>query len=83
MAGQETMSENRSHKFLTSKQEIMDYCKISEVLFKKFIKAGMPALYIDGRWYAHTDNLDDYFKNLTRVSAKNVPEEELNKALDT
>jgi hypothetical protein len=69
------MNSPVSQKFLTSKQEIMDYCKISEALFKKFISAGLPAMYIDGRWYAHADNLDDFFKSLTRVQMRKIPED--------
>lgn len=62
-------------RVLTSKQEILDYLKISHKLYKKFIRLGMPVLYIDGRCYAHRDNLDDFFKTITRVSMKNAPDE--------
>ena len=61
-------------KVLMSKQEIMDHLKISEKLYKKFIRMGMPVLYIDGRCYAHKDNLDEFFKAITRVSMKNAPD---------
>jgi len=61
-------------KVLTSKQEIMDYLKISDKLYKKFVRLGMPILYIDGRCYAHKDNLDDFFRGITRVSMKNAPD---------
>lgn len=56
------MTEPKNLKFLTNKQEIMDYCKISEKLFIKFIRAGMPAIQIENRWYAHADNLDNFLK---------------------
>lgn len=62
-------------KVLTSKQEILDYLKISEKLYKKFIRLGMPVLYIDGRCYGHKENLDDFFKSITRVSMKNAPDD--------
>lgn len=62
-------------KVLTSRQEIMDYAGISRYLYAKFIKMGMPVLYIDGRCLAHKENIDDFFKSITRVSAKNVPDE--------
>lgn len=62
-------------KVLTSKQEIMDYLKISNVSYRKFIRIGMPVLYLDGRCYAHKDNLDDFFKAITRVNMKNAPDE--------
>ena len=62
-------------KVLGSKQEIMSYAGISKYLYAKFIKMGMPVLYLDGRCLAHTDNIDDFFKSITRVSAKNIPDE--------
>ena len=62
-------------RILTNKQEILDYLKISDKLYKKFIRMGMPVLYVDGRCYAHRDNLEDFFKTITRVSMKNAPDE--------
>jgi len=62
-------------KVLMSKQEIMDHLKISKVAYRKFIKMGMPVLYLDGRCYAHKDNLDEFFKHITRISMKNAPDE--------
>lgn len=63
-------------KVLTSKQEIMDHLKISRGLYRKFIRMGMPVLYLDGHCYAHKDNIDDFFKAITRVNMlKNAPDE--------
>jgi hypothetical protein len=70
-----TPSSKETAKILGSKQEIMSYLKVSRVSYKKFIKMGMPVLYLDGRCYAHKDNLDEFFKALTRVSMKNAPDE--------
>jgi len=53
---------------MTCKQEILEYLAISDTLFGKFIKAGLPARFIDGRWYAHADNIDGWFQNLTKVN---------------
>lgn len=64
-------NNTRSKKLLTCKQEIMDYLDCSKDRFKKYIEAGMPALYEDGRWTAHTDNLDEFFKRYTFVTMKN------------
>ena len=64
---------NKSGKILTSKQEIKQYIGgISDYLFKKYISSGMPARYEDNRWTAHADNIDDFFKQYTRVSMKNL-----------
>jgi hypothetical protein len=58
-----------------SKQDIMDHLKISKGSYRKFVRMGMPVLYLDGRCYAHKDNIDDFFKTITRVNMKNAPDE--------
>jgi len=62
-------------KILIGAKAIMDYLVISRPTFRKFIEMGMPATVIDGRWYAHTDNLDKFFQKITWVSIKDVPED--------
>ena len=69
------MSESlRTSKILGCKQEIMDYIPCSDHLFEKYVNAGMPARYDDGRWLAHADNIDEWFKMWTRVQMKYTPE---------
>lgn len=63
---------------LTSRQEIMDHLKLTKTWFSTFVRLGMPVTYINGRCFAHKENLDEYFKQITRVSMKNVPDEILN-----
>jgi len=64
-----------SKKILTSKQEIMDYINAgSHFLFQKYIAAGMPARFEDNRWVAHADNIEDWFKQYTRVSMRKMME---------
>jgi hypothetical protein len=62
-------------KVLTSRQEIMDYASLSKYLFNKFVKMGMPVLYIDGRCYAHKDNIDEFFKAITRVNSAKIADD--------
>jgi hypothetical protein len=47
---------------------------ISEPTFYKFVKLGMPAIVIDGRWYAYTENLDNFFQKLTFAQMRDIPE---------
>ena len=61
-------------KILTSKDEIIDYAGLSKHTYAKFLKMGMPVLYIDGRCYAHKDNIDEFFKAITRVNASKNPD---------
>lgn len=53
----------------------MDRYDLSVYMFRKFIKMGLPVLYLDGRCFAHTDNIDEFFKALTRVNSSKVPDE--------
>lgn len=73
------MTNNSRKKILGSKQEIMDYIGCSKHMFKKYIECGMPARYEDGRWIAHADNIDHFFKTYTFVSMRkelpNIPDE--------
>jgi hypothetical protein len=74
------MTQPAKPKILSSRQEILDYTGLSPYLYLKFVRLGMPVLYIDGRCYAHTDNLDEFFRLITKSSAKNLPDEILSGA---
>jgi hypothetical protein len=69
----------KSSKILSSKEEIKAYIgNISDYMFRKYIKKGLPARFEDGSgWWAHTDNVDEWFRVYTRVSMKNAPDEML------
>lgn len=62
-----------SPRMLTSKKEIQIYLgNISDYMFRKYVKAGLPARYEDsgptGRWYASTHNIDEWWDIYTRVN---------------
>jgi len=61
-------------KVLTSKEEIMDIFGLTKHTYAKFLKRGMPVLYVDGRCYAHKDNIDNFFKQITMVNASKSPD---------
>lgn len=61
----------KSAKILTGKSEIMAYLDFSEPLFNKFLAKGLPVIIEDNRYYAHADNLDDFFKFISRKGMKN------------
>lgn len=67
------MARGKSSKLLIGVKAIMEYLQITEPIFYKFVKRGLPAIVIDGRWYAHTDNLDDYFKKITFARMGQIP----------
>jgi len=70
-------SNGNIKKVLTSRGEIMEYANLSKYLFAKFVKMGMPVLYIDGRCYAHKDNIDEFFRAITRVKSSKIPDDVL------
>jgi len=70
-------SNGNIKKVLTSRGEIMEYANLSKYLFAKFVKMGMPVLYIDGRCYAHKDNIDEFFRAITRVNSSKIPDDVL------
>lgn len=62
-----------SLKILKNKDEIKAYLgNISNYAFRKYIKMGMPAIFEDGNWIAHADNIDEFFKKITFKSFQNV-----------
>lgn len=61
---------------LEGKQAISAYLNnASEYMLKKYIKAGMPVLILDGTWLAYKDNIEEFFKKATRVPVTEYPEE--------
>ncbi len=65
--------DNNSKKVLIGAKSIMAYLELSRPMFHKFVEMGMPATVIGKRWYAHTDNLDDFFRKLTFVRVREIP----------
>ncbi len=43
---------------------------MSDYKMAKLIAVGMPVLIDDGRWLAHKDNLEDFFRKYTRVDSR-------------
>jgi len=70
-----TGSGNNSKVLIGRKAICSHLDDISIPMFYKFIKMGMPAIVIDGHWYAHADNLDKWFQKLTFAHMKDIPQE--------
>ncbi len=70
------MTDRPASKLLIGMEAITGYLKISRPLFERFVKNGMPVLRIESRWYAHMDNLDDYFRRITRVDSRRIEVED-------
>ncbi len=67
---------DKSCKILRTAQEIMDFLGgISRSTFKKWVERGLPCAIEDGAWWAHTENLEDFFKLYTRRTIKKFPDD--------
>lgn len=47
----------------------------STLAFLELVEMGLPAVVIDGKWCAHVDNLETFFKMGTGKSARKVLED--------
>jgi len=63
--------ENGS-KTLIGLKTILQYMDVSKPLFYQFIEMGLPARIINQRWYAHKDNIDSFFQQMTRHRIKEI-----------
>lgn len=52
-------------KVLSGLDQIIEYIGISKPTFYQLVKMGMPARLVNKRWYAHKDNINDFFKRFT------------------
>jgi hypothetical protein len=69
------LEKQLNQKILFGKDEVMACYKWSEYTLMKWVNKGLPVLIVDGKYYAHKDNIDEYFKLKTRVnSSKKNPD---------
>ncbi len=69
------MAENEKlQSVLIGIQAITFYAGISKPTFYELIKHGFPANCIAGTWYSHKQNIEDYFRTITRTPPKHIPE---------
>ena len=66
------MKQN-GRRLLIGRDEIIEYLSISKGLFYNFVEMGLPAVVIKNRWYAHKDNIDNFFQSLTRHRIREIP----------
>lgn len=62
-------------KIFRSGRAIREHYEMGRKAFEKYREQGMPVRSVCGRWHGHADNIDQFFKNLTKAQAnahKNV-----------
>lgn len=56
--------------FLFGIEKIAEFIGVSKPTVYKMIEYGMPARIVDGKWYAHAENIDLFMKTWTNVRTK-------------
>lgn len=71
------MSLKQNDNILQGRDEIMTYAGFSsrQVFYDFVKKRKFPAKAINNRWYAHKENIDQYFKVTTRGGMKEIPKD--------
>jgi excisionase family DNA binding protein len=46
------------------------YLGVSRPKIQDYLKSGMPACFLNGKWHFHLENVDLWFKALTRKSGQ-------------
>jgi len=57
----------KSASILIGKVEIAEYLKVSDGKLNLLIKAGLPVKKIGGGWCAHTEVIEEFFKEATKT----------------
>jgi hypothetical protein len=64
-----------SKRIIWTADAIAKYLGVSKHKFYSLVKAGLPAIVIDGTWCAHADNLETFFQRGTARVTKDIPAE--------
>lgn len=56
---------NNGSKLLIGIPNIIKHWDMSEYRFRQFLSMGMPAVIINGQWYVHVENVENWFKKIT------------------
>ena len=69
-------AEKKETGLLDGKQAIAEYLNnASDYMLKKYLKAGMPVVILDGTWLAYKENLEEFFKAYTRKKVDVIPDD--------
>lgn len=63
-----------SKNIIWTADAIAKYLGVSRNKFYSLVQIGLPAVVIDGKWCAHADNLEAFFRVGTSKAAKGIPD---------
>lgn len=69
------MNKNKNEKkvFRTASAIMTEY-DMSRSMFNYFVSLGMPVRIVKGTFWAHKDNVDEWFKDFTAYSVREIPD---------
>lgn len=71
------MTPTNKSKVLIGLPAIAGYLSISEPTVRRYIAAGMPCNYFCNRWHFHVENVDLWFKALTKHQFRDIDPEKI------
>lgn len=60
----------KSEKILKGEQQIMEYINVSRPTLRELLKSGLPAQKLGTQWFAHADNIEQFFRDRTAISGR-------------
>lgn len=67
----------KNNPLLQGIKSIGDRFNLNREQFYMFIKLGLPVRKINGRWYGHENNIDDFLRVITKGKPLEVPDNDL------
>jgi hypothetical protein len=63
----------KSSKILKGVDSIITYIGCGRQFFYDLVELGLPAAVIGGTWYAHADNIEEFFRRRTLMRVNQIP----------
>ena len=70
------MTVAKSPKILKGAESIAAYIGCGRNTLPELVEIGLPAAVISGTWYAHADNIDEFFRRRTMMRGQIPPNAE-------
>lgn len=64
----------KSPYILVGLKEITEYVGVTKLTLYNLVKTGFPATTINGKWYAHINNIEKYFERVTMIRPNSIDE---------
>ena len=65
----------KSKNIIWGINDICEYTGIGKRVFYRLVRHGFPVAVIEGKWCAHAENLEDFFRRGTLKPPADIPED--------